>query len=86
MCDSILKVGNKLLLHKLKCSKLSRSILTGEITTRKFTILFRVSFTHGGGLQTIYYETCKKNLPNTRIILSDLSMDIHYFVKSTLTH
>ena len=41
ICDSTLKVGNKLLLHKLKCSIVSRAILIGEITTHKFTkILF----------------------------------------------
>ena len=30
VCDSTLKVGNKLLLHKLKCSILSKAILIGE--------------------------------------------------------
>ena len=39
VCDSTLKVGNKLLLHKLKCSILSRAILVGEITTHKFAKL-----------------------------------------------
>ena len=40
----LLKLENKLLPHTLKCSMLSRAILTGEITTHKFTkILFRYS-------------------------------------------
>ena len=44
MCDSTLKVGNKLLLHKL-------------ITTHKFTKIFfgAVCFTHGSDPQTIKY-------------------------------
>ena len=43
----LLKVGNKLLLHTLKCSILSRAILTGEIATHKFTkILFRYNQFH----------------------------------------
>ena len=42
ICDLTLKVANKLLLHKLKSSILSRAILVGEITTHKFIkILFR---------------------------------------------
>ena len=42
ICDSTLKVANKLLLHKLKSSILSRAILVGEITTHKFIkTLFR---------------------------------------------
>ena len=33
MYDPTLKVGNKFLIHKLKCSVLSRDMLIGEITT-----------------------------------------------------
>ena len=43
MCDPTLKVGNKLLLHILKCSILIRAILLGVI----------LSFKHGGDLQTL---------------------------------
>ena len=68
MCDSTLKVGNKILLHKLKCSILSRAILIGEITTHKFTkILFRYCQFHAWRRSSddkIYYETYKKDLSN----------------------
>ena len=66
MCDSTLKVGNKLLLHKLKCSILSRAILIGDITTHKFTkILFCYSQFHAWWRSSddkIYYDTYKKDL------------------------
>ena len=39
MCDSTLKIRNKFLLDKLKCSILSRATLIGEITPRKCTKL-----------------------------------------------
>ena len=36
MCESTIKVGNKLLPRELKCSVLSRAVLIDEITTRLF--------------------------------------------------
>ena len=66
-----LKVGNKLLLHKLKFSILSRAILIGEIIPHKYTNLLKyyfatASFQHGDDLQTTKYtiKPTKKDLPN----------------------
>ena len=63
MCDSPLKVGNKLKLDKLKCSILSRAILIGEIATPKFTkISFRYCQFHAWWRSLgykIFYETYK---------------------------
>ena len=68
VCDSTLKVANKLLRHKLKCSILSRAILIGEITIHKFTnILFRYCQFHAWWQYSdkkISYETYKKDLSN----------------------
>ena len=33
MCDSTLKVVNELLIHKLKCSAVTRAMLIGQIRT-----------------------------------------------------
>ena len=66
-----LKVGNKLLLHKLKFSILSSAILIGEIIPHKYTNLLKyyfvtASFQHGDDLQTTKYtiKPTKKDLPN----------------------
>ena len=68
MCDLTLKVTNKLLLHKLKSSILSRAILIGKITTHKFTkILFHYCQFHTWWQYSddkIYYEMYKKDLSN----------------------
>ena len=74
MCDSTLKVGNKLLLHKLKRSILStnevlgRAILIGEIITHKFIkIVFRYcqfQVWWRSSDDKIYYETYTKDLPS----------------------
>ena len=68
ICDLTLKVGSKLLLHKLGCSILSRTILIGEITTHKFPkILFRYCQFHAwwrSSDEKIYYKTYKRDLSN----------------------
>ena len=72
MCDLTLKVRNKLLLHQLKCSILSRDILIGEITTHKFIkILFRCcqfNVWWRSSDDKIYYETYKEDLSKCNIV------------------
>ena len=64
----LLKLENKLLPHTLKCSMLSRAILTGEIITHKFTkILFGYSQFHvwwRSSDDKMCYEIYKKGLLN----------------------
>ena len=64
----LLKLENKLLPHTLKCSMLSRAILTGEIRTHKFTkILFGYSQFHvwwRSSDDKMCYEIYKKGLLN----------------------
>ena len=76
MCDLILKVGNNVLLHKLKCSILGRAILIFEITYKFTKILFcDCQFLAPWQYldDKIYYETYKKDLSN----INSLSRDIH---------